>query len=162
MAEQVQEDNSTTNITNWLKMVERLRGSADWSEDERPLELIQTHISVILLSLRHALKLKKPVDFGFLNYTTLEKRLAACEAEIDLNRRLCADTYLGVQPIIEANGELHLTGEGSVIDYGVLMKRLPAARMLDQMLRDNTVTESFVGDIAAKLADFHKSARRGG
>ena len=161
MAAQVQEDNSKANITNWLKMVERLRHSTDWSEDERPIELIQTHISVVLLSRRHALKLKKPVDFGFLDYTTLEKRLAACEAEIDLNRRLCADTYLGVQPIIEANGEPHLRGEGRIIDYGVLMKRLPAAGMLDQMLRDNAVTESLIDGIAAKLAGFHKSARRG-
>ena len=116
MAAKVQEDNSAANITNWLKMVERLRHSTDWSEDERPIELIQTHISVVLLSRRHALKLKKPVDFGFLDYTTLEKRLAACEAEIDLNQRLCTDTYLGVQPIIEANGEPHLRGEGRIID----------------------------------------------
>lgn len=149
------------NIKDWLEMVERLRHSADWTDDEQPIELIQTHISVILLSRRHALKLKKPVDFGFLDYTTLEKRLAACQAEITFNRRLCADTYLGVQPIIEADGELHLTGEGRNIDYGVLMKRLPAAGMLDQMLHDNTVTESLIDDIAAKLAAFHKSAERG-
>ena len=161
MTAQVLEDNQTVDMTKWLKMVERLRCSPDWAEDERPVEVIQTHISMVLFGGRRALKLKKPVDFGFLDYTTPEKRLWACEAEVALNRRLCADTYLGVQPIAEADGELHLTNEGRVIDYAVLMKRLPAEKMLDQMVLDNTVTETVIDRIAEKLARFHKLARRG-
>jgi aminoglycoside phosphotransferase family enzyme len=64
--------------------------------------VVQTHISIVLLGRERVLKLKKPVDFGFLDYTTLEKRRRACEAEARLNRRLCPDVYLGAQPTVEA------------------------------------------------------------
>ncbi len=69
-------------------MVEGLRHAPDWPLDDPPIEMIQTHISVVLLGSRHVLKLKKPVNFGFLDYTTLAKRRSACEAEVSLNRRL--------------------------------------------------------------------------
>lgn len=65
----------------WLRMVESLRDCPDWGQDELPIEMIRTHISVVLLGKRHVLKLKKPVDLGFLDYTTLEKRRDACQGE---------------------------------------------------------------------------------
>jgi aminoglycoside phosphotransferase family enzyme/predicted kinase len=157
---EVDERDQQTDMTRWLEMVERLRRSADWSPDEGEIEMIQTHISVVLLGRRHVIKLKKPVDFGFLDYTTLDKRLCACEAEVTLNRRLCADTYLGVQTVMEIDGQPRLSGAGRIIDYGVRMKRLPAERMLDRMVKDNTVTESVVDRVADKLARFHRAAKR--
>src|SRR5215471_7046935 len=74
-----------TDMGAWLKMVERFRCAPEWPEDELPVEIKQTHISVLLLSRSRVVKLKKPVDFGFLDYTTLNKRLKACEDEIRLN-----------------------------------------------------------------------------
>lgn len=146
----------------WFQTVERLRRSDSvWSEDDLPVEMIQTHISVILLGKHRVLKLKKPVDFGFLDYTTLENRRKACDREVELNSRLCPEIYLGTQPIIEENEEFRFSDEGNIIDYGVLMKRLPEARMLDRMVAENNVTEEMLVQIAEKLNEFHKTARRG-
>ncbi len=147
---------------DWFGIVERLRhAEALWPEDDLPVEIKQTHISVILLGKHLVLKLKKPVDFGFLDYTTPEKRQRACELEVELNRRLCPEIYLGTQPVIAEGGEFHYSGSGAVVDYGVLMKRLPEARMLESLVSDSTITESDIVRIAEKVAAFHKTARRG-
>lgn len=151
-----------TDLRSWREMVEALTHSADWSADELPLEVRQTHISVVLLGQRRVLKLKKPVNFGFLDYTTLDKRLRACEAEVNLNRRLSPDTYLGIASIVEIDGQMHFKGtQGKIVDYGVVMKRLPADRMLDELVRQNGVTESMIDRVAIRLAEFHRTARRG-
>jgi aminoglycoside phosphotransferase family enzyme len=104
--------------------------------------------------------MKKPVDFGFVDYTTLEDRRLACEAEVALTRRLCPDTYIGVQPIRDVRGRPRLHGEGRVLDYGVLMKRLAAESMLDNLLARDEVTESMIDQVAERLSVFHKLARR--
>ncbi|MDH3531272.1 MAG: hypothetical protein OEQ28_17060, partial [Acidobacteriota bacterium] len=147
---------------DWIEMVKRLRGAESiWPADERPVEIRQTHISVIMLGRSRVLKLKKPVNFGFLDYSTLEKRCVACEREVDLNRRLCPETYLGVRTITEDENGFGLSATGKAIEYAVLMKRLPDPSMLDQMVEQNTITESDIARIAARLQEFHKSARRG-
>jgi hypothetical protein len=105
--------------------------------------------------------LKKPVDFGFLDYTSLEKRRRACEAEVSLNRRLCPGIYLKVQPVVEVDGRPRLSDAGRIIDYGVLMKRLPDDRMLDKMVANHVVTEAIIDRIVERLSDFHRDARRG-
>jgi aminoglycoside phosphotransferase family enzyme/predicted kinase len=148
-------------IENWFSRVESLRQAPEWPPEDLPIEMVQTHISVVLLGRHHVLKLKKPVDFGFLDYTTLEKRHQACEAEVKLNRRLCPEIYLGVQPVSEFNGQAHLSSEGQIIDYAVLMKRLPADCMLDQMVVQGNVTEAIIDRVAGKLSHFHQEARRG-
>jgi aminoglycoside phosphotransferase family enzyme len=76
-------------LQEWLRSVESLRDCPDWGQDELPIEILRTHISVLLLSKRRVLKLKKPLDLGFLDYTTIEKRRQACQAEVELNNRLC-------------------------------------------------------------------------
>jgi uncharacterized protein len=152
-------------MSAWLEMVEGLRRGAGWPEEELPVEMVQTHISVVLLGRRHVLKLKKPVDFGFLDYTTLDKRRRACEAEVALNRRLCPDTYLGVRKVLEAGGRPQLAeaGEavGEAVDYGVWMKRLPAGLMLDRLVAEGKATERVIDAVAERLVPFHREARRG-
>lgn len=139
-------------------MVERLRNSPDWLPEERPIEMVQTQISVVLLGRQHVLKLKKPISFGEIDYTTVEQRRRACEAEVMLNRRLCPDIYLGVQPISAAGSEVHLSGEGEIIDYGVVMRRLPTERMLNRLIRRNAVTEAIIDAVAERLSLFHRRA----
>jgi len=126
-----------------------------------PIEVKETHISLVLLGARRVLKLKKPVDFGFLDYSTLEKRKSACQAEVRLNSRISPEMYIGVQPIRDEDGVPHLRFDGPVIDYGVLMNRLPADRMLDEMVRRGTVTTSIIDRLAGRLAGFHRTAHRG-
>jgi aminoglycoside phosphotransferase family enzyme len=99
-------------LKSWLAAIEQLRSAPEWPPEDLPVELIQTHISALLLGRKHVVKLKKPVDFGFLDYTTLEKRRRACEDEVRLNRRLCPDTYLGVGSIVELDGRLRFSGRG--------------------------------------------------
>ena len=151
-----------TSLKEWLGMVEKLRSAPQWaSEEPVPVEMVQTHISVVLLGRERVLKLKKPVNFGFLDYSTLEQRRIACEAEVTLNQRLCEHTYLGVQPIGQVEGLPQLSNAGPVIDYAVLMKRLPADRMLDEMVRRHVVTEAHLDRVAHRLSEFHRTARRG-
>ena len=154
--------NEKSELSTWLKMVEELRRSPEWSEDELPIEMKQTHISVLLLSRSQVIKLKKPVDFGFLDYTTIEKRLKACEDEVRLNRRLCSETYLGVGEVVDLDGQKRFSGRnGKVIDYFVRMKRLPDEMMLDRMVTNNCVTEAIIDRVAARLSAFHRDALRG-
>jgi hypothetical protein len=151
-----------TDMAGWLKMVEQLRRAPEWPEDELPVEMRQTHISVLLLSRSRVVKLKKPVDFGFLDYTTLNKRLKACEDEIRLNRRLCPDAYIGLGGVIDLDGQIRFSGRaGKIVDYCVWMKRLPEDRMLDRMVANNTVTETVIDRVAARLREFHAGASRG-
>jgi len=91
------------------------------------MRLIETHISWVILAGPWAYKLRKPVDFGFLDFTTLARRRAACEAEIELNRRLCPDLYLGVVDVVERDGRLCMGGPGRPIEPAVKMRRLPEA-----------------------------------
>lgn len=151
-----------TDLTSWLKMIEQLRHAPEWPADELPIEMKQTHISVLLLGRNRVVKLKKPVDFGFLDYTTLKKRQQACEDEIRLNRRLCPDVYIGLGGVIEIDGQIRFSGRtGKIVDYCVWMKRLPDDRMLDQLAARNQVTEGMLDRVAGRLSEFHRTSQRG-
>ena len=148
-------------VRRWLAMMAPLRTCPDWEPGETPIEVVQTHISVVLLGRRRVLKLKKPLDLGFLDYTTLAKRRDACKAEVELNSRLCAGSYIGVQPISLIDGQLRLSDSGPVVEYGVLMTRLPTEQMLDRLVARGEVTEAIIQRIADRLSEFHRTARRG-
>ena len=107
------------------------------------VELIQTHISYVLLAGDYVYKIKKPVNFGFLYFSTLGKRRYYCRQEVILNSRLCSDTYLGVVPIFERDGAFALGQSGvrgGAVEYAVHMRRLPAERMMDRLLAKGAVT----------------------
>src|SRR5947199_8245612 len=86
-------------------------------------QLAETHISWVILAGDFAYKLRKPVDFGFLDFSTLEQRQADCEAEVRLNRRLCPDLYLGVVDVVERDGQLSIARPGIPVEPAVLMRR---------------------------------------
>jgi aminoglycoside phosphotransferase family enzyme len=122
------------------------------------VELVQTQMSFIFLTGEYVYKIKKPVNLGYLDYTTLEKRHFFCHQELELNRRLCADAYLAVVPIVEEKDGLRIEGQGKAIEYAVKMKQLPQNRMMDVLLPRGQVTLEMVVRVAEKLADFHKKA----
>ncbi len=125
------------------------------------LELIETHISWVFLGEREVFKVKRAVDLGFLDFTTPDKRRAACEAEIALNQRLAADVYLGVAPIcIDAEGIHRIDGPGTVVDWAVRMRRLCDDDRADTLLRAGRLESSQVDALAARIAAFHAGARR--
>ncbi len=122
------------------------------------VELIQTHISYVLLAGEYVYKVKKPVDMGFLDYTTLEKRKFYCEEEVRLNRRLCPDAYLGVVAVTVKSDTVSLDGTGEVVDYAVKMKRLPQERMMERLLEQDAITSDMLERLTGKLVAFHAQA----
>jgi aminoglycoside phosphotransferase family enzyme/predicted kinase len=130
------------------------------------LEHIETHISHVFLAGDYAYKLKKPVDFGFLDFTTPEKRRMACEAEVRLNARLAPDYYLGVVPLCDGAHGYHLRPQGCSPDEHpaeplVQMRRLPQDGMLDHLAGTARLDIETMVDIARQMARFHASAARG-
>ncbi len=108
-----------------------------------PVSFKETHISSLYFTRDHVYKIKKPVDFGFLDFTTLDQRYISCREEVRLNRRLCPDTYLGILAIRrQATGQYSLDPQvtGEIVDYAVRMKRLPEQRMLDALIATNDPT----------------------
>jgi aminoglycoside phosphotransferase family enzyme/predicted kinase len=126
--------------------------------DPRParVECIETHISWVFLTDRMAYKLKKPVRFDFLDFSTSERRHEACEQEVRLNRRLAPHVYLAVVPITAEPWGLRLGGTGPAVDWVVKMRRLPADRALDQLILSNRVTADDVRQIGRTLARFYQ------
>lgn len=124
----------------------------------KQVELLQTQMSYVLLAGEYVYKVKKPVDLGYLDYTTLEKRLYFCRKEVELNRRLCADAYLGVVPITAEKGRYVIGGKGEAQEYAVKMRRLPQDKMMDVLLKQNKATPEMVERVAAILVDFHRKA----
>jgi hypothetical protein len=126
------------------------------------VEMVQTQISYVFLAGDYVYKIKKPVDMGFLDYTTLEKRLYFCRKEVELNRRLSADVYLGVVPVTSESGRFVIGGKGRVEEYAVKMRRLPQDAMMDALLTRNKVTPRMIEDVASTIAEFHRKAATGG
>jgi aminoglycoside phosphotransferase family enzyme len=123
------------------------------------VEAKETHRSWVFLTEAHAWKLKKPMRTDFLDFSTPEARHRNCEAEVRLNRRLAADVYYGLVPLLlTADHHLRLGGKGEVIDWLVKMRRLPAHRMLDQLIADHAILESDIESAAMLLARFYKHA----
>ncbi len=120
--------------------------------------LMQTQMSLVFLTGDYVYKVKKPVDLGYLDYTTLEKRHYFCRREVELNCRLCPAAYLGVVPITDNKGHIQIEGSGRVIEYAVKMHRLPQERMLNVLLAGNQVSGEMITGVAKILAEFHKAA----
>ena len=139
------------------QVVEALMKPEAYPEDPGHIELVQTHISFVFLTRNLVYKVKKAVNLGFLDFTTLEKRRFFCEKELELNRRLCGDMYLEVVPINRSN-VIKIKGEGETIEYAVKMKRIPQEKMLSRLIEENKVDEKLVGRIAKIIADFHSKA----
>jgi len=119
--------------------------------------LVQTHISYVLLAGDYVYKFKKPVDFGFLNFTTMAKRRYFCEQELLLNRRLCPTIYLDLVTM-NGNGVPVLNGPGPVIEYGIKMKRMPADRMMDKIIRAGLLTADMLEAVVDTLVPFYIKA----
>jgi len=126
------------------------------------VELVETHISWVLLAGGRAYKIKKPVDLDFLDFTTLDRRRYFCQEEVRLNRRLAPDTYLGVVELTGSPSRPRLGGPGPIIEVAVAMRRLPADRMLDRLVRDGAVDAALLEDLGVLMAAFHAAAETGG
>ena len=139
------------------QVIEALMKPEAYEEDPGNIELVQTHISAVFLTKRFVYKVKKAVNFGFLDFTTLEKRRFFCEKEVKLNRRLCGDMYLEVVPVNKAS-TVKIKGEGEPVEYAVKMKRMPQEKIMSRLLEENKVDDKLVERIAKISAEFHSKA----
>lgn len=146
------------NVPRLLRDLERPEAYPHPVQD---VDVLQTHISIIALAGAHAYKVRKPVDLGFLDFTTLEKRLHDCEEEVRLNRRLAADIYQGVVPIVEGDGGLEVDGAGTPVEYAVKMERLPSDATLLERLQNGTLEAGTLRTLAHRIARFHTDAASG-
>lgn len=119
------------------------------------IQLIQTHISYVLLTGEFAYKVKKPMNFGFLNYSTLEARKHFSEEELRLNQRGAAEIYLEVLPITQEGDRYQFGGNGEVVEYAVKMRQFPQETLLTNLFDRGELTEERVKELAQVLATFH-------
>jgi len=125
------------------------------------VDALETHMSWVFLTDAFAYKLKKPVRYDYLDFSTLEARRLDCEEELRLNRRLAAEVYLAVVPLMRApDGTFGLGGQGQPVDWLVKMRRLPQEWMLDDLIRRHELSDADLHALARKLAAFYAGVAR--
>jgi aminoglycoside phosphotransferase family enzyme len=130
-----------------------------YPEPTRSVEAIETHMSWVFLTEQHGWKLKKPVRSQHLDFSTESARRLDCEEELRLNRRLSDGVYLQVVSLSSGpDAHLSIGGDGCIVDWLVKMRRLPAARMLDRMIRDRLVDAEDVCRAVERLAAFYRGS----
>jgi aminoglycoside phosphotransferase family enzyme/predicted kinase len=144
-------------VPSFSELVEFLRRPESYPDHPATVEVVETHISVVFLTEHYAFKLKKPVHYDFVDFSTIQARRTACEQEVTLNRRLATDVYLGVVPITQdEHARLRLGPGRSIVDWLVKMRRLPAEHMLDRLIETDHLRDADTARVAALLADFYR------
>jgi hypothetical protein len=129
-----------------------------YPDHPQAVKFIETHISLLFLTGNHVYKVKKPVDFGFLDFTTLGKRKFFCEQEVKLNRRLSPTIYLGVVTITQDDNRIILDGKGELVEYAVKMRQIPEEFLMDKLLEKKQVTPRMIEAVSEKLVKFYFAA----
>ena len=118
----------------------------------RPL-LKETNISWVILTKKYAYKIKKPLQYSFLNFSTLAKRKYYCEREVELNKRLAGKIYLKVIPVFINKDDFSFNkDDGKLIDYAVLMKRMDSDKEMDKLLERDSVSNNAIEKLAKEIA----------
>ncbi|MFO7256510.1 MAG: hypothetical protein DIU61_002385 [Bacteroidota bacterium] len=122
-------------------------------------ELKETHISWVILCDDTVFKIKKPLKYSFLDFSTIEQRRHYCEREVLLNNRLTKDVYIDVVPVRKSSSEIFIgEGKGEIMDYAVRMRKLDNDRRMDVLLRNGKVTEDHIHSLVSVIVTFHKKA----
>ena len=130
------------------------------------VKLVQTHISYVFITDDFVYKFKKPVDFGFLDFTTLAKRHQYCQQELILNRRLCPSIYLDLVALEKTGGNFNLTNQANasidnIVEFGVKMKRMPEERMMANVIRSGGLAHEMIDAVCDVLVPFYAKADGG-
>ena len=139
------------------EQINKLIAYGEFPEKEGRRELIETHISWVILCDHYVYKIKKPVQYTFLDFSTLALRKHFCQREIDLNKRLTEGIYINVLPVSEwPDGYGIGSSKGTIIDYAVRMYKIDQDKQMDQLLLQDKVSEQAIVLLAEKVASFHK------
>ncbi|WP_212626555.1 bifunctional aminoglycoside phosphotransferase/ATP-binding protein [Pseudomonas sp. PP3] len=139
-------------------LIAALQNPALYPHAVNGFQLIETHISWVLLTGDFAYKVKKPMNFGFLDFTTLEARKHFCGEELRLNQRLTDDLYLEVLPVTGTAEAPQLGGDGPAIEYVLKMRQFPQTGLLSTLQANGELTTAHVDELAAQIARFHLNA----
>jgi aminoglycoside phosphotransferase family enzyme len=149
---------SGSNAPSLEQKVQYLSHPSTYPGAPEQVTLRETHMSWVFLAGDRVYKLKKPVHFPYLDFSTLTKREAACRAELRLNRRLASDIYLGVVPLTAADGGLALDGPGSIVEWLVVMRRLDERDTLEQAITGNRIESWQLDRLVDTLVQFYRRA----
>jgi len=139
------------------QLVAFLELPASYLHHPAKVRVIQTHISWVFIASPFVFKVKKPVNLGFLDFSTLEKRHYFCQREIELNRRLCPEIYLDAVPIYEAASSFSFKPRGKTVEYAVQMRELPHDYFLIELLEKNLVGEKEINRVISTLHRFYQA-----
>jgi len=145
-------------IERLYHLVEAIRKHTEFDHPVEKFELLETHISFVLLTGHYAYKFKKPLDLGFLDFTTLDKRKFYCREELRLNRRFAPDIYLDVIAVTGTPDRPVLDGDGEPLEYAVKMLQFPKDAELDSVLKNGNLTSVHMDELARRVAGFHERA----
>ncbi|HEY6967273.1 MAG TPA: phosphotransferase, partial [Burkholderiales bacterium] len=143
-------------------LIETLRDPACYPHPVERVEVIETHISWVLLAGAYAYKVKKPVRLPFLDFSSLAARRRYCEEELRLNRRTAPQLYLEVLPVVRTAQGAAFGGRGEALEYAVKMHRFAPGALAEQLARGGTLDAEKIDAIAAAVAPFHAAAPRAG
>ena len=150
---------TSAHLPNFINALQRAYA---WPHPVSEVKLVETHISWVLLTGEYAYKIKKPVNFGFLDFSTLDKRQHCCLEEVRLNQRLAPDIYLDVVPICGSPERPGVDGEGEVFEYAVRMRQFDVSRGFDHLLESGMLMPAHMDQTAAMLAKFQEGAEVAG
>jgi len=139
------------------RLIAFLESPQSYPHSPAEVRLMQTHISWVFIASPFVFKVKKPMDLGFLDFSTLEKRRHFCQREVELNRRLCPEIYLDAIPIYETDSGFSFKPPGNIVDYAVKMKELPHGWFLSELLEKDLVTEKEINRVISTLHRFYQS-----
>ena len=138
--------------------IDSLLQPSAYSVPTAAVHLQQTHVSLLFFTEQFVYKVKKPVNLGFLDFSTIERRFFFCHEELRLNRRLAPEVYLEVVPVRATPQGASLSGDGTIVDYAVKMVRLPEELMMSRLLEQGAVTFDQIRTLAGIVARFHRVA----
>lgn len=141
------------------EMLEALKRSESYDSRVKEIRMLQTHISWVFLTGDYAYKIKKPVDFGFLDYTMLDKRKKFCLKELEINSMFSKDMYLDVLPVNSFQGTIKINGPGETIDYAIKMKQMPQENLMNKLLEKNLIETNIIDKIVDIVVGFYSKTQ---
>ena len=148
-------------VVDHAMIVRAMKEPAFYSHEVEAVEFVQTHISSVFLTGDYVYKLKKPMDFGFLDFTTVESREIFCRKELELNRRLAPSVYLGVEPVTLEDCRPRLNGPGAVVDWVVVMRQLDQSLLGPMVFERGELTVEKIESVVDTLVPFYRAANTG-
>ena len=142
------------------KMIKDLMHPSAYPEMSKNIVLAQTHISNVFIGDEFVYKIKKPVNFGFLDFSTLENRQYYCKKEVELNSRFSKDVYLDVYPVTFDGTKYKIDGKGKIVDYAVKMKRLSDENLMKSRFKNKKITSKDINRIGKAIAAFYKISKK--